>query len=246
MTLRALLRRPDPSEMTVELLRGRVEVKVVRNARARRYTLRLPQSGGPVLTLPARGSIREAEDFLQRHRGWLERRLSSRPALNAVTAGAYVPIRGVPHRVAHQPGLRVLTRAGVEDGEAVLIVGGEAGHVARRVADYLRREARTDLEAAVALHAGKLGLRATAITLRDTRSRWGSCSSRRSLSFSWRLIMAPPEVLASLAAHEVAHMREMNHGPRFWRLVAELDPDWESADKWLKRNGPGLHAVQVG
>lgn len=246
MPLRALLRRPDPSEVTLELLRGRVAVKVVRNPRARRYTLRLPQSGGPVLTLPWRGSIREAEAFLNRQRGWLERRLNSRPALNAVTAGSYVPIRGVPHRVVHVAGARTLTRASVEDGQAVLAVGGEAAHLARRVGDFLKREARKDLEAAVAIHGGKLGVRAAAISLRDTRSRWGSCSIRRSLSFSWRLIMAPPEVLSSLAAHEVAHMREMNHGPRFWRLVEELDPDWEKADKWLKRNGPGLHAVQVG
>ncbi|MCC6982617.1 MAG: M48 family metallopeptidase [Bauldia sp.] len=245
MRFRALLRKPDPSAMTVELLAGRVEVKVTRNPRARRYTLRLPQSGGPVLTLPARGSLREAEAFLNRHRGWLERRLKARPAVTSVGPGAIVPIRGVPHRVVHRPGPRVATRTGLEDGEAVLVVGGEAGHLARRVGDLLRREARRDLEAAVALHAGRLGVRAAAITLRDTRSRWGSCSSRRSLSFSWRLIMAPPEILSSLAAHEVAHIREMNHGPRFWRLVEELDPDWERSDQWLKRHGPALHAVLV-
>ena len=232
--------------MTIELLAGRVEVKVTRNSRARRYTLRVPQSGGPVLTLPARGSLREAEAFLNRHRGWLERRLSAQPAATAMADGGLVPVRGVPHRIVHRPEPRLVTRAGIEDGVPVLLVGGETAHLPRRVGDFLRREARKDLEAAVALHAGRLGVRAAAITLRDTRSRWGSCSSRRSLSFSWRLIMAPPEILASLAAHEVAHMREMNHGPRFWRLVEELDPDWERSDKWLKRNGPALHAVQVG
>jgi predicted metal-dependent hydrolase len=231
--------------MTVELLAGRVEVKVTRNPRARRYTLRVPQRGGPVLTLPARGSVREAEAFLNRHRGWLERRLKARPAVTSIASGAIVPIRGVAHRVVHREGPRVATRTGVEDGEAVLLVGGDTAHVARRVGDFLKREAKRDLEAAVALHAGRLGVRAASITLRDTRSRWGSCSSRRTLSFSWRLIMAPPEILSSLAAHEVAHIREMNHGPRFWRLVEELDPEWESSDKWLKRNGPALHAVQV-
>ncbi|ORE93835.1 M48 family metallopeptidase [Aurantimonas sp. 22II-16-19i] len=127
-----------------------------------------------------------------------------------------------------------------------LLVGGTPEHFSRRVLDYLRREARRDLEAAVKIHAAAVGLEPRAITIKDTTSRWGSCSSDRRLAFSWRIVMAPPAVLDYLAAHEVAHFREMNHGPEFWALCRKLCPDMDAGKAWLKRHGSGLHAVGVG
>jgi predicted metal-dependent hydrolase len=109
--------------------------------------------------------------------------------------------------------------------------------------DWLKREARRDLEAAVARHVAALGKQPFALRVGDAKSRWGSCSARRVLTFSWRLILAPPHVLDYLAAHEVAHLAEMNHGARFWALVRQLDPKHEAARTWLKRHGGDLHAV---
>ena len=126
-----------------------------------------------------------------------------------------------------------------------LLVGGTPEHFSRRVLDHLRREARRDLEAAVRIHAAAVGLEPRAITIKDTTSRWGSCSSDRRLAFSWRIVMAPPYVLDYLAAHEVAHFREMNHGPKFWALCRQLCPDMDAGKAWLKRHGSGLHAVGV-
>ena len=123
----------------------------------------------------------------------------------------------------------------------LICVTGERPHIARRVADFLKREARKDIEAAVARHAERLGVSPRRIALRDTASRWGSCSSTGRLNFSWRLILAPPEMLDYLAAHEVAHIVHMNHSPVFWKLTRRLFPETERAEAWLRRHGAGLH-----
>ena len=108
------------------------------------------------------------------------------------------------------------------------------------------RQARRDLEAAVARHAAHLGVRVRKITLRDTASRWGSCTSSGGLNFSWRLIMAVPFVLDYLAAHEVAHLLHMNHSPAFWKAVGSLSKDVSAAESWLKAHGTGLHRIGPG
>ena len=111
----------------------------------------------------------------------------------------------------------------------------------RRVSDFFKREARRDLEAAVARHTVALGLPARGVGLRDPVSRWGSCSATGSLNFSWRLVMAPPFVLDYLAAHEVAHLVHLDHSPRFWALTRSLSSDVDRAEAWLTRQGAQLH-----
>jgi len=199
-------------------------------------------SGEPVLTLPPHVPLREGEAFLRRHRDWVEKRVGERPAPVPLAPGATIPVRGEHWRIVSRPG-RGLVRALVEDGERVILVPGDPRHAPRRLGDWLKREARRDLEDACARYAARLGVRYSRLSLRDTTSRWGSCSSRGTLSFSWRLILAPPSVLGYVAAHEVAHLREMNHSSRFWRLVAELDPGSEAARAWLKRNGSALQRI---
>src|SRR5690606_38621238 len=108
---------------------------------------------------------------------------------------------------------------------------------------FLKAQARADLSMLVARHAAALGVRPGRITMRDTVSRWGTCAANRDLSFSWRIVMAPPAVIDYLAAHEVAHMREMNHGPRFWELCRSLSPRTDECREWLRRNGSALHAI---
>jgi predicted metal-dependent hydrolase len=133
----------------------------------------------------------------------------------------------------------------VEEDESgrTIVVHGERIHLPRRVADFLKREARREIGALVEKHTAAVGRKAKAVRFRDTTSRWGSCTSDGTLSFSWRIMMAPRPVIDYLVAHEVAHLREMNHGPKFWKLCTELCPDTERCKAWLKRNGSALQAI---
>ncbi len=218
-------------------------VQIKRVAAARRFTLRVrAASRDAVLTMPVRGSLVRARLFVDRHAGWIGVRLARLPEATPFGPGASVPVRGVPHEIVHRPGARgtVWVEAGDEEHGPKLCVSGEAPFVARRVQDWLMRQARSDLAEAVARHAAALGATPKRLTLRDTTSRWGSCSSAGALNFSWRLVMAPPHVLDYLAAHEVAHLRHMNHSAAFWAAVEGLYPGVEAAEAWLKKHGTGL------
>ena len=238
-------KRAQNAPERIELFLGGqdVSIRLRANARARRYTLNLGVAGAdPVLTIPAGGSFRGARAFLDRNVEWLETRLLTRPAARPFRPGRLVPVRDVKHRISHRPDIR--GTVWIEDGDRtpILAVAGDREHLERRVFDWLKREARIDLEEAVFYYADIIGVRPTAIRLRDPKGRWGSCSSRGTLSFSWRLVLAPPMVLDYLAAHEVAHLREMNHGRRFWDLVRTMCPATDEAEAWLKSHGAGLHA----
>jgi len=215
-----------------------------RSARARRMLLRVdPARGGPELVLPQGVTPEVGADFARRHIGWLRLRLARLPQRVGFVDGAEVPILGVPHRLRHRPDQRGgVWRLVDPDGSAELHVAGRAEHMARRVADYLKAEARRVIVPRARAHAAALGRPLGRITLRDTASRWGSCSARGDLSFSWRLILAPEAVLDYVVAHEVAHLVEMNHSARFWRQVERLLPGHDPARAWLKRHGGRLHA----
>jgi predicted metal-dependent hydrolase len=246
---RALLyRRPtEPAAFEVVFDREIYLVRLRRHRQARRYTLRIHAATREVvLTMPPRGSLKEAKDFAQKHGGWIAARIGRLPEAAPFAPGVLVPLRGVPHRIVHRRGVRgTVWREISGDGEALLGVAGDAPHVDRRVGDFLKREARRDLEAASRRFAGELNVFVKRVSVRDQASRWGSCSTTGALSFSWRLIMAPPFVLEYLAAHEVAHLVEMNHSPRFWRLVERLCPDGERAKVWLDVHGADLHRYGV-
>jgi predicted metal-dependent hydrolase len=218
-------------------------VQIKRVATARRFTLRVrAATRDAVLTMPPRGSLARARSFVERHAEWIGARLARLPAPTPFGAGAVIPLRGLLSEIVHRPGVRgtVWLEPPRDTGLQKLCVGGAEPFVARRVQDYLVRQARHDLEVAVARHSEALGLRPRRMTLRDTSTRWGSCSSTGALSFSWRLIMAPPFVLDYLAAHEVAHLKHMNHSDAFWALAARLFPDYRRAETWLKNEGAGL------
>lgn len=221
-----------------------VSVRVRENAR--RLILRVDRrTGTPMLTMPPRIAKRRAEAFLAEHVHWLEARLKARPETHPLTTGAMVPIRGVPHRICHVPPFRGETRIENVDGQACLLVHGDEAHVPTRVLRFLKAEALKDLTRAVAHYAPLLGVTIGNISIKDTRSRWGSCAARGNLAFSWRLILAPPFVLDYLAVHEVAHRREMNHSARYWQHVEHVMPDFMAAETWLKQHGPGLHLYTV-
>ncbi|HEX2256456.1 MAG TPA: SprT family zinc-dependent metalloprotease [Afifellaceae bacterium] len=238
--------KSSAATVLVEIGGEAVAVPVRREPRARRMTLRIdPASGGAVATVPVGIRMPEVERFVGRHLGWIASRLQSLPPRTPFRDGGVIPLRGEPCRIVHRPG-RGLVALTNGFGEPRIVVPGAPEHLPRRLGDWLKREARRDLLEAVARHAGRLGRRPSAIRVGDARSRWGSCTSRGVLSFSWRLVLAPPAVLDYLAAHEVAHLAEMNHGPAFWRLVADLHPDHARSRAWLRRHGPALHAVGRG
>jgi predicted metal-dependent hydrolase len=249
MALRALLyRRPsEPSSIQVLFDRSIYPVRLRRHRQARRYTLRIDAASREVvLTLPPRGSVREAREFAQKHGAWIAARLKRLPQAAPFAHGTEVPLRGELHRIVHRRGVRgTVWTATEEDGSRLLCVAGEAPHINRRIGDYLRRTAARDLDAAARRYAQELGVAIRRISIRDQSSRWGSCSNTGVLSFSWRLILAPPYVLDYLTAHEVAHLVELNHSVRFWRLVERIYPDFERAKVWLEVHGSDLHRYGV-
>jgi hypothetical protein len=221
------------------LLDGRaVPVKIRRNARAGRASLRIdPQDGSIILTLPPHLATGHGLAFAKSKADWLAERLAALPTSIPFADGMDLPLLGLSHRLRHAPD----SRRGVWVAEGEILVSGHAEHFSRRLTDWLKRRARDEITTCALPMAARIGKAIGAIRLKDTRSRWGSCSSRGDLAFSWRLLMAPADVLTYVVAHEVAHLREMNHSATFWRLVADLVPDAQTPRAWLKRHGAELH-----
>ncbi|WP_424812839.1 M48 family metallopeptidase [Roseococcus sp. YIM B11640] len=211
-----------------------------RSARARRVSLRIdPVEGAVIVTLPNRTAKRHGLALLNEHAGWVMQRLGALAPERRFEPGTSVPIGGVEHRIRHDPGRR--GSAFLEDG--ALVVTGDADFVPRRVRDFLRAEALRRIGVAARPHAEALGVTPRAIRLKDTKTRWGSCAPDRTLAFSWRLILAPDWVLDYVVAHEVAHLREMNHSDRFWSLVEARTPHRHKATEWLRRHGAALQRM---
>ena len=240
------VKKTAPVEERLHIVAGRsLPLRIVENHRARRLTLRIDSGGrGLRITVPPGVARREVDRFLNRHQDWLEQRIAKVPARPRVRPGVKLPVRGVPHRIVHEAETRGTVNALRGADEPTLIVHGDRRHLSRRLAEFLQREAKRDIERLVAKHTAAVGKKAKAIRYRDTVSRWGSCTSDGTLSFSWRIMMAPPAVINYLVAHEVAHLKEMNHGPKFWKLCEQLCPDTELCRSWLKRNGGALQAIQ--
>jgi predicted metal-dependent hydrolase len=242
---RAKTKTPVPKKRDVELLKldGRMlPVKVRLNPRARRMIVKVNPSTGEIsVTAPTRSGANAALDFARREHAWITSQLAKALAPVALAPGETIPFRGAPHAIESTAKGR--TPVWREDGR--ILVRGLSGHAPRRILDYLKSEARELLAERALQHAAALGVKPSRITVRDTLSRWGSCSSARSLSFSWRLILAPDFVLDYVVAHEVAHLREMNHSLRFWAHVRSLVPDLEKPQAWLKSHGRELQRYGI-
>lgn len=218
-----------------------VELILRRSARARRISLRVSGLDGRVtLTLPKGVSEREALSFAREKESWLRGHLATQPEEVAVAPGALLPVEGDLLEIRSGPG-RSVRREG-----SALLVPGDPDRAGARVQGWLKTLARDRLAEASDRHATALGRPYTRITLRDTRSRWGSCSSQGALMYSWRLILAPAEVLDYVAAHEVAHLRHMDHSRAFWGQVEALFGDPTAPRLWLREHGSALHRYRFG
>lgn len=220
-------------------------VQVRHHPAAQRMTLRVSRTRRAVIvTLPMRCDLEQAGSFLSRHIEWVRARLGSLPDPVPFRDGAVIPFRGIPCCISFSGRLRqggVVRHEAPADHDGRLVVSGEPAHAPRRLRDWLIRQARADLDGRVVWHATNLGLTPRGLAVRDQVSRWGSCSTTGMLSFSWRLVLAPPLILDYVAAHEVAHLSEMNHGPRFWTLVRRTMPRMDEAKRWLQIYGMDLH-----
>jgi len=217
-----------------------IEISLRRSARARRMTLRVSGLDGRVtLTLPQRVPEAEGLGFARTREAWLRQALARRPDAAAAGPGTTLPVDGRQRLVV----AAAVAAARVEADRIVLRADRPAGP---QLAAVLRALARRRIGAAVDRHAAVLGVRPARLTLRDTRSRWGSCSGAGNLMFSWRLILAPADVLDYVAAHEVAHLVRMDHSPAFWSVVADLLPGYHAPRLWLRRNGAELHRWRFG
>ncbi len=218
-------------------------VEVRRHPSARRMTLRVSRTKRAVIvTVPMQCDLDDASVFLNRHLDWVRERLGTLPAPVPFDDGMVLPLRGHLHTIAYtgEPAVRTLVETG-QGPIGTLRVHGRRTHAGRHLRAWLFDQARADLDDRVSHHATRLKLKAKRIVVRDQSSRWGSCSTTGVLSFSWRLVLAPPLVLDYVAAHEVAHLAQMNHGPKFWALVRETMPRMEEAKVWLLHYGTELH-----
>jgi len=214
-----------------------VPLTVTRHPRARRLTLRLdPVAGELRLALPRGVALADGLDFAQQRSDWILTQLEALPPRIAFADGAEIPYLGESHRISHDP----QARRGVWRENCSIRVSGQIEHLQRRITDFLKAEARRELTERAHAKAARAGRRVARISLRDTQSRWGSCSADGSINFSWRLILAPEVVLDYVVAHEVAHLVHMNHGPRFWALAEKLTAETEAPRRWLRQNGASL------
>lgn len=214
-------------------------VRVRADKRARRITLRFnPWSRDIVVTLPRRVPVSEGLAFAETKKAWLKKLIDQSPQKILFEEGAVIAILGRPYHIAHRPG-----RGGVVSMEGdTLYISGAKEFMARRLRDWLKDLVREIIVTKAYDKAALLEKNVRHVTVRDTRSRWGSCSHDGRLSFSWRLVFATPEVLDYVVSHEVAHLAEMNHSAKFWKQVALLCPEWETCNGWLKHHGHILYA----
>lgn len=233
---------PEPCVMQIE---GQdIKLSFKRNGRCKRMIMRVAKDGsGLMMTLPKRTTQAEALRFAHASKTWVLKNISNRMPALAFEGGVAVPFRGEFHSIICPGGKRGLVQ--LDQLAKTIIVPGDPTHINRRLTDWFKQQAAKDLTLASEYYANAMNVEYSALTVRDQSSRWGSCSAARALSYSWRLVLAPRYVLDYVAAHEVAHIREMNHGPRFWRLVLTHCKHAKDARTWLKHEARDLHRYGV-
>ena len=241
----AILRsNPAPEPCVIQLDGQNIKLSFKRNARCKRMIMRVAKDGtGLMMTLPKRTTQAEALRFAHGAKSWILKNIENRMPALAFAEGVEIPLRGEIYTIACPGGRRGLVQ--LDQIARTIIVPGDPAHVNRRVTDWLKQQALKDLTLASEYYANAIGVEYSALSVRDQSSRWGSCSAARALSYSWRLVLAPRFVLDYVAAHEVAHIQEMNHGPRFWRLVLTNCKQAKQARSWLKLEARDLHRFGV-
>jgi len=236
--LRKKRSRPVPESGYIDVGERTIPVRFRVNARARRIILRVDvKTGGAIVTLPTGMDRDLALQFAEERGHWIIERLDKALPPAPFVDGAIIPFLGIDHVVRHH----ARQRSPVSRSEGQFLVGGRPEHLSRRLKAWLKKEARRLIENRVIDLSARIDRQHGCITIRDTRSRWGSCSPSGALNFSWRLVLAPEWVLDYVVAHEVAHLAEHNHGPSFWATVGQLNDAAAAARCWLSKHGETLH-----
>ena len=221
----------------------------VRRSRRARHARVEVTPAGVELVVPSRMALRRAEALVHAKRPWIERTLRRmREAQSVVPAvrlanGGELPYLGVqlPLRVREEPDRVRAHVARRGSGVTALVPAPAEAHLRPAIERWYRRRAREEVAARLAAAAARVGASYGALSIRGQRSRWASCSSSGSMSFNWRLLLAPPEILDYVVEHEVAHLEVLDHSDRFWKLLARRCPEYRERERWLRRYGPALH-----
>ncbi len=216
-----------------------MDIKVVQSATSHKLTLKIdPKERCPVLSIPMFCTRKRAVRFVNENMGWIITGLKKLPERKYFSNGETISLFGQQITISHQE----KARCGVRLEGDVLIVSGGAEFLHRRVKDYIKKEAEKEFFAMSAVLAGKINCKVNGVCIKDTKSRWGSCSSLNNINYSWRIALAPKYVIDYLMAHEVAHLKHQDHSTAFWRTVADLYPNWKQGHDWLKVRGKTLYA----
>ena len=215
-----------------------VNVNIRSNPRARRIIIKI-RHGEVQLVIPRRGSLKRALKFYESKELWVQNRLAQQPCKINLEIGSILPVLGVSRETIYG-----CIRGKSYLDENCIIINGDPALAGQKIKKVISEYLKGELEQIVNIKTAELGVTHKKIIIRDNVTRWGSCSSRGTLSFCWRIAFAPRYVMEYLACHEVAHLREMNHGKNFWQLVERICPNYEVAEQWLKKNGNSLHRYQ--
>ena len=218
-----------------------MDIRVVQSRSSRKLTLRIDEKERiPILSVPRFCSRRQAVEFVTEHTDWIINTLNKLPEIKYFTAGTAIPLFGQNVIIEHHPE----ARRGVWLEQDKLCVSGTAEFLHRRVKDYIKKRAAEEFYSRSLLLAAKLGCHLSGVSIKDTTSRWGSCSTLHHINYSWRIALAPHYVIDYLMAHEVSHLLHPDHSDAFWACVASLCPEWSNGRIWLKRYGKTLYAYQ--
>ncbi|MCW8915178.1 MAG: M48 family metallopeptidase [Magnetovibrio sp.] len=229
--------RKTSTSRTIDIDGQSVSVEIRRHPQARRMILRLDEAGtGAVVTIPKYVAFKDGVEMAQRKASWIKHQLAKKPEVIEFADGAEVPLLGEPYTIVHHPQGQGVA---VKDGE--IRIAGRPEHLRRRMTDWFKSQARKEISVRVHAKAGEIERRVERISIRDTRSRWGSCGIGGTLNFSWRLILAPEHVLDYVVAHEVAHLVHHNHSDWFWALTDRLCDRMTESRDWLNAFGHDLH-----
>lgn len=236
--------------MKITLLTGRIfdiseavgmNIKVVPARTSWKISLRIDYKEHiPVLSVPRFCSRKRAINFVQEHMDWLIENLSNLPPVKRFTNGLTFSLLGYDVTICHCPE----QRCGTYLNGNILCVSGSEEFLHRRVRDYIKKTAEKEFYECSVTLASKIGQKVNGVSIKDTKSRWGSCSTLQHINYSWRIALAPREVIDYLLAHEVAHLKYQNHSAAFWACVAVLNPNWQSGHDWLKKNGKSLYEFE--
>ena len=219
--------------MNIQL--AEIPVKLRKSPLAKRVSIRIRQ-GNVTLVVPKRASMSRAVKFLNSKEEWVRTTLQKQPQKIALSIGSEIPVLGTLHKVEYAG---MCGKSGVVDGK--IIICGDEKLAAKKIKKVLSEFVKAEITEAANQKSAQINKKFSKISIRETSSRWGSCARSGNLSFSWRIVFAPREVMEYLVSHEVAHLAEMNHSKRFWAVVESLCPRYKILRAWLAKNGSKLH-----